>query len=233
MVITSSHQWVERRLLLTSVFWCVRVVHGDDEVIHVLQGCRLSGSWIFNHSTHSTGSSSSILWALFLVIVSLCAIFNTEVGVSVVVLPSWTSISSKTGRSIIVVVLRIDSHWVDLQSEVFFKMSRAQNLKLEDWSVSLFHKFSQHCLSALNGRSEVVWDFLIVENIKSFVLHYFRLVVCCFYLHLIWMLVLVVLVVIIGILVIILFLLNLMVHAPLISFLISDHVLHVFAHWLR
>ena len=83
MVVTTSHHWIHRWLIFTCV-WIVRIVHWDNEVIHLFLE-HLLASCIFDIAACSP---RTIVWFL-LVLVTFGAIFNSEVSESVKFLSSW------------------------------------------------------------------------------------------------------------------------------------------------
>lgn len=134
VVVSTTHHWIHWRLILRSVR-VVRVVHWDDEVIHLLFENLLTCCIL----DVATGGTSSIVW-LF-VVVAFRSVLYTEVGESVEFLPSWAIFISYEWLTVKIVVLLLweNTHWVQKKGEIFLEVGWAQDFQLEGWNNSLLN----------------------------------------------------------------------------------------------
>ena len=149
MIIAAAHHRIDRRWLLLAGIGVVRVVAGDDEIVHLFLENLLSSSIL---DVASSGTCAVL--AADIVLLVLDTILNAKVRVAVEFLTTWTIFIACSIEYL--ALLRHNTHGINHHREVLFEVGGAQHFQLQIWNIALFYQLSEHLLPSLSSIMKVI-----------------------------------------------------------------------------
>lgn len=139
----STHHRIHRWLIFAGI-WCIDIVRRNQKVVHFRSEHLLTRHRIFNIPA---SGSCAVLW---IIVVLLGAIFDSEIGVTIEFLTSWTFlVTCKILCSFFIIsyLVRNDAYWVNEHGEVLLEVGWTQDLELKWWNWSILGEFLKHVFS--------------------------------------------------------------------------------------
>ena len=167
VVVGRSHHRIHGWLLVFARIRIVRIVCGNDEVVHFFAGNLPTGG-VFHVRTASGPGS------ILRVVLVRCPepILDSKEGIAIELLASWACLIVAECLRAVGSVLHLighDSHRIDEECKVLLKVSRAQNFKLQGRNLSTLSHLLQHLLASFlvaAGVDQVILNLLGLENIE-------------------------------------------------------------------
>lgn len=132
MIIAAAHHWINRRWLLLAGIGVVRIVAGNDEIVHLFLEDLLASPIL-----DIASSGTCAVLAADIVLLVLDTILNAKVRVAVEFLTTWTIFIACSIEYL--ALLWHNTHWINHHCEVFFEVCRAQYFQLQIWNIALFY----------------------------------------------------------------------------------------------